>query len=457
MQLGVRSAILLALLTISACAAARRDPLGRSIHLDPGFAYYQDRSKESIASEVRVNGFRAVRLMVTNDSAPDAALVDACREDGLAVWYTTIGNGKYGTAGLPSGWESWKMVLRHRKPDEVAGGFTYFCLNNPEYRAWKQRQVVETLKRVPFDGFEMAEPFWPAYKGPESESYGCLCNACRTAFLKMYPDERAIPEFDDTRSVRYYRKNPRLYRKWMEFRVQSVVSFHEEIIGAVRKNCPKVKIGVWGIADDVPDPVETLREWEGIDGEALAVAIRPDMYVIQTDWPDWSNPRLPADYPLKYGPFVAPVKSASPRTAIIMQSDIGSWENCRRGWDWYGKCERAAVRAGMNGITGYEYHLASDIYDAPLKAMEASGRGNTVCIVFNKRLDPSAACRTGNYTADRGAVVSAETDGNIVRLQVDGRPGRITVRNVADDPARRFFKNYPAVIADEQTAAVSWR
>jgi len=428
---------------VYAAEPAPRDPFGRSIQVDPGFAYYQDRSKESIASEIRVNGFRAVRLMTTNDAAPDAALVEACHKEGLAVWYTTIGNGKYGVAGLPEGWESWKMALRARNANQVAGGFVHFCLNNPDYRAWKKKQVVETLKRVPFDGFEMAEPFWPAYKGPESESYGCLCDSCRAAFLRMYPGEKAIPEFTDEKHPNYYKTNRALYEKWIEFRAKSVVSFHEEIIGAVRKSCPKVKIAVWGIADDVPNPVETLREWEGIDGGALAAAIKPDMYVIQTDWPDWTNPKLPPEYPLKYKPLVAPVKSASPATRVIMQADIGSWKDCRRDRIWFRKCERAAMEAGMAGITAYEYHLADDIYNAPLSLMEASASGDVIKLVFNKRLDLTTGADIANYSVDSGSVASAEVDGNIVRLKVEGAPGKVTVRNLTDDPNRRFFKGEP--------------
>lgn len=446
---------LLSILVISA-AYGTLDPFARSIQVDSGFPYYQARSKESIASEIRINSFRCVRLIVTDDASPDAALVEACHKEGLAVWYTSFGNGKYGTAGLPEGWESWKMVLRGKKANEVAGGFTYFCLNNPRYRAWKKKQVVETLKRVPFDGFEMAEPFWPAYKGPESESYGCLCDSCRAAFLKTHPREKGIPEFSDEKHPDYYKTNLSLYQKWMDFRVSSVVSFHEEIIRAVRKDCPKVKIAVWGIADDVPNPVETLREWEGTDGKALAGAIKPDQYVIQTDWPDWTNPSLSPDYPHKYKPFVTPVREASPKTRVIMQADIGSWENCRRDWTWFRKCERAAMEAGMTGITAYEYHLARDIYEAPLCPIEASGSSDTIKLIFNKRLDATGGTDLANYSLDAGSIRSAEVDGNIVKLTVDGKPEKVTIRNLTDDPNRRFFKGEPVVMKTAISLKVNW-
>ena len=447
----------LAALALASNGHAKPDPFAKSIQLDPGFAYYQDRSPESIASEVKVNGYGCVRLAITRDSAADPKLVEAFHKAGLAVWYTTFANGVYSTGDLPAGWEKWKMRLRDDKAS--AGGFTYLCLNNSEYREWKKKQVVETLKRIPFDGFEMAEPFWPAYKGPESPLYGCLCSSCRSAFFRTYPEEADIPSFTDEKSPSYYTKNRELYAKWVEFRVGSVASFQDNIIngpGGVRENCPGVKAAVWGIADDVPDPVQTVREWEGIDGALVVKTVHPDLYVLQTDWPDWSKPKLPASYPLRYKPFVDAIRAVS-KVSIIMQADVGSWENCRRGSEWMRKCEEAARKAGMIGITAYEYHLTTDIYEAPPRLVAASGAGDTITLTLTKRLDAGKAAQTENYTVKPGSLLAAKADGNLVKLTVEGRPSEVTARNLADDPARRLFKGYPAaVMTTDETAAVKW-
>ena len=322
-------------------AQAKIDPFARSIQLDPQFGYYQNRTPDSIAAEVKKSGYGCVRLVVTCDSAADPKLVEAFHKAGMAVWYTTFGNGTYSAADLPAGWEKWRMKLKAKQAEEGAEGFTYLCMNNPNYRRWKKAQVLKTLKRIPFDGFEIMEPFWPAYQGPDSPLYGCLCDNCRSMFGPM-------PDFDE--------RNTDLYRKWVDFRVKSVVSFHQEILPEVRKSFPDVKIAVWGIADDIPNPVKTIREWKGIDGALLVQALKPDLFVIQTDWPDWSKPGLPPDYPLKYRPFVEAIGSAS-KVPIILQADIGSHKDCRRDADWMTKCEAAARKTGMAGITCYEYHL----------------------------------------------------------------------------------------------------
>jgi hypothetical protein len=449
--------VLAGLLCASGEAVSKLDPFARSIQLDRAFAYYQDRSVESIASEVKANGYGCVRLAVVCDSAADGELVQAFHKAGIAVWYTTFGNGTYSTADFPPGWEAWKMKLKD--PKASAGGFQYICLNDPEYRVWKKKQVVATLKRIPFDGFEMAEPFWPAYKGPESPLYGCLCDNCRSAFLRMYPDTRNMPNFTDEKSLDYYKTNPDLYVKWVEFRAKSVASFHDDIIngpGGVRESFPKVKIATWGIADDVPNPVETIKEWEGIDGPLLVKTVHPDLHVIQTDWPDWMKPGLPAEYPLKYKPFVEAIRAVS-KVPIIMQADIGSSESCRRGSDWMRRCEAATRKAGMVGVFSYEYHLSLDMYEAPPLPISASGAGQTVTLTFNKRLDAAKAADPANYTARPGKVLSARVDGNLVKLQVQGRPSKVTVRNLADDPTRRFFKNHPAAIMQtEKAVSVRW-
>lgn len=456
----IRSLLLITAL-VFACLPARGavkpDLFARSTQLDPGFAYYQDRSPESIASEIKANGYGCVRLVVTADGSTDPKLVEAFHKAGLAVWYMTFGNGVYGTGSLPSGWESWRMRLRD--DNASVGGFTYLCLNNPAYREWKKQKVVEALKRIPFDGFETAESFWPSFQGPASPLYGCLCDNCRAAFRRMYPDEADIPDFTNESSPNYYKTNHELYEKWVEFRAVSVASFQNNIVngpGGIRASCPKVKVCIWGIADDIPDAVRSIREWEGIDGALIVKTVKPDAFLIQTDWPDWSKPSLPADYPLKYKPFVDAVRAVS-KIPIQMQADIGSWESCRRGADWMRECEAAAIKAGMVGITAYEYHLSKDIYDAPVKLIRASGSGDTITLVFNKRLDASKAADLKNYEVKPGSLLSARADGNMVRLNVEGRPMKVTARNLTDDPSRRFFKNYPAAaMAGEATAAVEW-
>ena len=121
----------------SLCAAASAGPavLGKSVQVDPTFAYYTDRSPESIAAELKVNGYKAMRYIVTRESAAKAELVDACHAAGLTVTYTTFGNGVYSTGDLPPGWADLRMRMKNGA--QSSQGYTYLCMNHPAYRRWK--------------------------------------------------------------------------------------------------------------------------------------------------------------------------------------------------------------------------------------------------------------------------------------------------------------------------------
>ena len=443
----------------AAAASAGPAVLGKSVQVDPSFAYYADRSPESIAAELKVNGYDAIRYIVVQESAANAKLVAACRAGGVAVCYTTLGNGVYSTGDLPRGWEAWQV--RAKKGGQSSPGFTYLCLNHPDYRRWKKSQVVATLRRIRFDSFEIMESFWPAYEGPVSAGYGCVCDHCRAAFLRLHPAAKGIPNFTDASEPEYYRKNRELYQQWIEFRAGSVASFLDDIVNGpngVRANFPGMPVGVWGIADGVPDGVAKLKEWEGIDGALLVRTVRPDWYVIQTDWPDWTKAELAPGYVAQYKPFVDAIRATGSKVPIEVQTDNGSREDCRRGSNWLSECERAGQQVGITGIVAYEYHLSRDMYEAAPRPMRALGDGNTITVIFNKRLNALSAVDCAKFTVDPGGLLSVKADGNEVKLEVTGHPRRVTARELSDDPSRRLFKNHPAVtMPSPMTLAVEWR
>jgi hypothetical protein len=52
-------------------ATCRYPLLGRSVQVDPAFGYYKDRSPESIAAEIRANGYSVVHYVVTSADKAD--------------------------------------------------------------------------------------------------------------------------------------------------------------------------------------------------------------------------------------------------------------------------------------------------------------------------------------------------------------------------------------------------
>ena len=426
-------------------------PAGRSTMVDPQFAYYKDRTPESIVQEIKANDYDEVRLCCTSESGIDGKLVKAFVDGGVKVWMQTFCNGVYSRADLPKGWESWQMKLRK---GAYPAGFTCLCPNNAAYREWKKKQVAAALKAHPFCGIDLAEPFMPAYPGPESEYYGCFCDSCLAALKRMYPDVVAFPDFEDQKSIRYWKTDTALYEKWVGFRVATVVGWLDDLVNGkdgIRAQCPKVKVAIWSLGLDVPDQLARLREWEAIDGAAMARRVKPDVHVIQTDWPDWIKDHLPSDYPSRYKPVFDSVRDAAPSVAILLQTDIGSKENMRRGRQWIREVEEAARKLGCAGVFHYEYHLGDYIYTEPPRVVEAALEPGAIKLTFNKRLDPMPASNISNYSLTSGRIDFARVDGNIVRLSVSGAGSGsvLTISNLSDDASRRFFRDKPACVMPE--------
>ncbi len=437
---------LLLVLVLVACATAV--DAARSIIVSPNFAYYKDRSADSIAEEISVNGFGDVRLISTNHAEISDELLKAFRDRRIRVWHSTFCHGVYSAADLPAGWETWQMKMR--QPGRP-GGFVSFCPNNPEYRKWKKTAVVAVLKRHKFDGIDLTEPFLPAYLGPESPHYGCLCAHCEAVFKAMYPGVTRIPEFEDSTSSDYWKTNRALYDKWVEFRVSTVVEFLYELVNGkdgIRENCPNLSVATWSLGCAMPDQISKLREWEAVDGAAIVKRVRPDIHVIQTDWPDWIKPDLPSSYVERYKPVLESIRAVAPTVPIMLQTDIGSNANMRRSAKWLAEVERMARKIGFSSTTSYEYFIGGYMYDEPPRPVEAEREPGGIRLVFSKRVDPASAGDVRNYTLNSGQVLSAKVDGNIVHLRVPGAESGliVTASSISDDTARRLYHDKPPCV-----------
>ena len=436
------------LICLVACAATVQ--AAKSITVDPTFAYYKDRTPDSIADELKANGYDDVRLVGVN-----AELTKAIKASGSKVWFLTFMNGTYSAAELPKGWESWKMKLRKGQgPD----GFTYLCCNNPDYRAWKKKQIVAALKAAPYYGVDLVEPFFPAYSGPASDLYGCLCDSCAAAFKKMYPEVPGLPNFDDPKSPHFWKTDKTLYEKWVGFRVASVVSYLDDIVNGkdgVREKCPDARVATWTLGVDVPSPIEKLREWEALDSAAIVKRVRPDLHVVQTDWPDWSKPDLSPKYPLKYKPIVDSILEVAPKLPIMLQVDIGSRADMRRTKSWLEDVEKCALQIGCVATTSYEYSLGESMYTENPLIIKAVSQADGLKLIFNKRLDTASASNLGNYSLSSGRVDYAKVDGNVVYLTISGSEDNpeVTVSGISDDESRRFYHDKPACVMTESARA----
>ncbi|WP_331436849.1 hypothetical protein [Gordoniibacillus kamchatkensis] len=194
---------------------------GPTIEIDPTFLYYQNRSEESIADEMVQNGFKAVHYFVVNESNVNVKLIEAFHKRGIAVWALVLGNGSYSVVGYPADWPEWQMQLL----TPVNDGFYRFSPFSDKYVAWKKKSLATLVTKYPFDGIEVAEPYFPEWDGIKRGVYGDVGPLAQEAFKKEYG--LGMPNFTNPNDPNYYETNRELYEKWIEFRVNAVNRFVE--------------------------------------------------------------------------------------------------------------------------------------------------------------------------------------------------------------------------------------
>lgn len=457
---------------VAACVRRPYFPhLGRSMQVDPTFTYYRDRSPASIAAELRAAGYGVIHYVVVNDDDIDRQLIEAFRQYGMGVWYLTFGNGTYRTAGLPAGWEAWRMVTRSDLEGRpLNDGYTRLCLNQPEYRRWKKTRMAQVLREYPFVGVEIAEPHWPEYPGPTSPAYACFCSHCLQAFRRMFPEEESLPEILDTSHPRHIDRNPELREKWIRFRIASLTDFLQDLLngpGGLRETSPHAKVCTWTLALLGPDGLQKVREIHGEDAAEIVRVVKPDVHCLQTHWPDWMRADLAGDYIRGYEPFLTSIKAVSPELPVVFQADTGSQPQNRRSWEWIRLFENTCRRLGAQGGMSYEYFIGDYIYSEPPRVVEVTRIGSTVTLSFTKRLHGPTAAEPSRYTVTRDQTESERplptvevksVDGSLVTLVLNGvaehESVRLTLTGLQDDPDRRLFRDRPACTLESQTIRI---
>jgi hypothetical protein len=430
---------------------------GPSIQIDPTFPYYQNRTPESIAEEIELAGYRIVHYFVTNECNVDGALVEAFHDRGIAVWALTLGNGSFVTSHLPKDWPDWRMGLL--KP--VEDGYTRLSPFSYRYVTWKKETLARLVKSYPFDGLEIAEPYLPEWNGLETGVYGDVSPQAKAVFKNRY--RQPVPEFVDNKSPYYYKKHPRLYADWVEFRVDGVNDYLDEIINGVRgvrEVRPDIRIATWTLAvDEGDDSPARLREVQANDAVAMIGKVKPDLHYLQTHWPDWGKPGLPADYVRSYAPFVSAIRAAFPSLPIGIQTDIGSARQMIRDRSWVFAFSDQVNQMGCSTWTAYEYHLGGYMYDEPPRLLktERLNRGEMV-LSFHKRIEiekktgHESFCLVKNGERTALEPSGVRVDGNRLWISANKLPAEdfvLGVRHIRDTPEFWLFKESRANVIDD--------
>jgi hypothetical protein len=438
---------------------------GRSIQIDPLFPYYANRSRDSVADEIALAGYRTVHYFVVRENEVDGALVAAFQRRGMAVWAMVLGNGSFGVSQLPPEWKGWRMELL-REPNDGFQRLSHFAR---EYVEWKKKAAARLVTDIPFDGFEVAEPYFPEWNGLRSGVYGDIGPHARRAFRERSGED--IPDFSDKHARNYYRKVPELYAQWVDLRVDAVNALIGELVngaGGVRAVRPDIRVATWSLAasggGDVPGQ---LREWQGLDAVAMIGCVAPDMHVLQTHWPDWMRRRLPPHYIRGYGNIAQAIRAAYPGLPLGVQADIGSLARMVRDREWTRRFGAAALEGGYAAWTAYEYHVGGYMYDeqpVPLRAERSSAE--ELVVSFSKRIaSPSvdelrvwsrgvtvdAAVNVGGTRSANSLtpleLVDAEADGNRLLLRICNLPPgafSLKLEGVQDTPDLWLLKGRKA-------------
>ncbi|AJY74312.1 N-acyl-D-glucosamine 2-epimerase [Paenibacillus beijingensis] len=422
---------------------------GPSIQIDPLFPYYQQRSEDSIAEEIEWAGYRNVHYFVVNENVVNRSLIDAFHKRGMSVWAMVIGNGTFSTERFPDEWPSWQMELLK----ETSDGFWRLSPFSSEYVQWKKSAMAKLVAEYPFDGIEIAEPYFPEWGGIERGVYGDIGPLARREFRERFGLE--MPDFRNPDFPDYYKKNPDTYEAWIRFRVDAVNGFINEMIngiGGVRETRPDILVATWSLAVDAgPDSVKLLKEDQGLDAPSMIAKVRPNIHYLQTHWPDWGRGDLPADYVKNYRPFIDQIRSQFPEIPLAVQADIGSSKTMIKSGDWLNRFIAAAEDLGFASWTAYEYHIGGYMYDTRPEPVNWSRKGkHNIVISFNKRVDVNSAANSANYTIlENGRERIADwksitVDGNRIFLESEQLPEgtfEIEIRHILDTPDRWLYKD----------------
>lgn len=416
--------------------------------IDTSFPYYQNRSVESIASEIEVNGFNGVYYFVIYKDGINKELIQKLQRRNISVALMTLPAMVYPSEEtleqiLPPNWREWLVEFT----DDSMSMYRFIGFNYPEYIEWYKKYLNEILLENNFDGFTFAEVMYPITDGPAREVvfYGDVSRNFQQSFMKA-TNSRSFPDFTNPNSPNYFKRNRELYQKLVDYRVEVINNFYNEIIngeGGARSVVPQIKFATWTLGINIPDGVEKLREWEGNDISSMMKLVKPDIHFIQTHAPDWSNPELSPTYPLDYAPFFEEIRQSNPNVKVAMQADLGSLTATRRSPFWCKIFYKSCRQAGVDTSTYYEFGLRWTIYNSPPKLCKIEGEGKEFRLCFDQRLGESSAQTMLNRQIGESKIVSAVVDGSILIIQFD-QPidelylSDIDTSGVCDDPKVRF-------------------
>lgn len=429
----------------------------RTVEICPNYPMYKERSAKSIADEIVVNGFKGVYYFVTSEKDINNNIIEALHARDIPVAMLIIASGAYLPDNeRPANWENWKMM--YTKGGNAFNSYKFMSFVYKDYAKWMKKRVVRLIKTYDFDGFTFAEVMYPIYDGLEKNPviYADISPGFQNAF-KEETGNTDFPEFEDKNDPNYYKKRTKLYKDLVNFRIKTINDFYNGVVngpGGVREQCPGKFVATWtlGVYDSgrFSDPVRKLREWEGDDIPSMISQVKPDMHFIQTHYPDWMS-SMNGDYIKHYRPFFNTIRNTVANIPIGVQTDIGSFEWCRKSTQWLNLFYKTCKQMNISSTTYYEFSIRWEIYKMPPDLREVKAINDTILeLSFDQRVAKNycenLVLGRKFIIGDNGkeyTVQSAEVDGNLLKIVLDNKIKKlrkITVRlgGIKDDLKHRF-------------------
>ena len=331
---------------------------GNSIQIDPGGlnALY---TPEQLIADLKKADIKSVHLMVvgswngdTDDNLFRKEYLKVLKDNNIGVWLMLCGNSFY-LQGSPSPLpESCRMeCITSYYPG------TFFCsFHSDVYVNWQVERVKRFINNYDLIGIGFAETYFPGWKAiDESGFYGDVSEAAREKFTKEYLKlDRATLTFAEIRN------NAQWFKKWQDYRVDAIINFNQKVKAAIKTANPNVLFAAWGMGHRVGGTLEEIREGYGLDMVRIVQEVEPDIFYIQTSYPDWSNKNLTPQYIDGYAHVVDALQKANPNVFLGIQADIASFswsdpEAPKRNGNWWKTFMDYSLSVGYYTNTAYEY------------------------------------------------------------------------------------------------------
>lgn len=326
---------------------------GPNVYIQTSNKYFAGKSWDKVAAEIKGKGFTAVHLtpveLTPSTYYKQKEMVDAFHKVNMPVALAIYPGTDFYAYSLHPEW--------HQRFLEGGGSSwdwrVYNCLREEEFILYTIDYLKEQFLTYGYDALHISEPWLEVWGGPKNpQYYSCFCDRCRTAFIEQSGVDPL--ELFNTKSDYYYTKNDSLYQEWIDFRVETVASFLEKIIGGLKEAKPEVPAFVMFLSDITVEPGKT-RVYQAMDLERFAEI--GDAVIIETAWQDWTRKDIWPGYILTYGKEYTPrVFEANPLSSIYAQPDVGSnWDEMHRSPKWLRDFSAYAARSGFDGYIVYEY------------------------------------------------------------------------------------------------------